>query len=402
MPFSRRDFLSSAAAAGSLPALLAVMVANPAMADVVTKAAQASPATIPDGNSGGPDSHDFWTNFMNPNAPEKEGTRGDDTDPRTVVYLHHSPTKGLRFASDIEPTELLDYDGDVAVSLNVGGFRFGGADRAQFGGMQGANLRVDMHQQFQFIDYLDTMAWMGMAAVASDKAGKLPELQSLNFDPASSTKLQKIVLPAGVGNVSLNVTMMKKESAMLGFLKVMVGEMTRFSPVLGLPAVSTPALAQFSQWFSTLDRKTPFLLKSSLQSAYGTHQARDASTSSFGMNAVSGDYVLIPSEHSKLIEPHMDKLVLKSGYLVLKDAPSGPVEEKALSAVPDVTYVSVNMKIAQYTASNSPTATGVLNGAAQSGSGAKSSSSSSSGSKSGSGTGSSGGTGTGSGTGKKP
>jgi hypothetical protein len=205
-----------------------------------------------------------------------------------VISLHHSPTKGLHFASDMEPSELLDYEGDVAVSVNVGGFRFGGADSAQFGGVQGANLRVDMHQQFQFIDYLDTMAWMGMAAVASDKAGKLPELQSLNLDPASSTKLQKIVLPAGVGNVSLNVTMMKKESAMLGFLKVMVGEMVRFSPVLGLPAVSTPALVQFSQWFSTLDRKTPFLLKSSLQSAYGTQQARDASTCFHGEDRDAG------------------------------------------------------------------------------------------------------------------
>ena len=90
----------------------------------------------------------------------------------------------MRFATSIEPKELLDYNGDVQASLAVNGFRMAAEDRAQFQQLQSAQLRIDVVQTKSLMqDLLDPMAWTSLASLVPRQfrpvaADAEPELRS--------------------------------------------------------------------------------------------------------------------------------------------------------------------------------------------------------------------------------
>jgi hypothetical protein len=85
------------------------------------------------------------------------------------------------------------------------------------------------------------------------------------------------------------------------------------------------------------------LLNSFPQLAFATQAAREVAETQQGMNLVSGDYVLVPHSYTAQLTPYLDKLELRQGYLVSKDAPSSSsIIDLATNLKPDITYLSSN------------------------------------------------------------
>jgi hypothetical protein len=231
-----------------------------------------------------------------------------------------------------------------------------GEDQEKFEKLQSAQLRIDVLQQKSLLNILDPMAWTCLAALYPDKAGQLPPLQNLNFDPGSSwEKMQKIILPGGSGQVAVNVSMAHKESTFVTVLKNINSEIGRFAPILGLPAISTTALNSFCTLYGSLEQRTTFLLNGFPQQAYATRGSRAAATTSAGLNVVEGDYVLVPHVYASQLEPFFDKLELRQGFLVAKGtSTNSSIYDLAGKLNPDITYVTANIKLAPVADSGTP------------------------------------------------
>jgi len=348
---------------GGLMALLESSDARGALAEEMMKsaggAAGDSAASAPH------DSKNFWDAFGaaadgtagGPEGIRRRGlTRKQPDNPsgasdRLVDYYHYyvdpkTKESTLRLASSIDTNELMEHEGDISASVAVNGFHMANEDRDTFNKLQSAQLRIDTVQNQSLMpEYLDTMAWVSLAGLFPDASGKLPPLQDLSFNPGQgSQKMSSMVLPGGSGQVAVNLSMTHKESTLYAIIKGLTNEVGRFSPLLGLPAISVAALKGFCNLYGAMEQRTTFLLNSLPKSAYATQLARAAAQTNSGLNLVPGDYVLVPNAHSKELTPYLDKLELREGYLVPKGASkTTSVYDLAASLNPDITYLSTNI-----------------------------------------------------------
>lgn len=312
----------------------------------------------------GPGAHDsekFWSTFgaslTPPSAEEGNRTRGlfshkkpDATAgavDRQIDFFYYDPTANtLRFATSIEPKELMDYNGDITASLAVNGFHMSAEDQSQFQQLQSAQLRIDVVQTKSLLqDLLDPMAWTSLAGLFPGASGKLPPMQNLSFDPGSTSQAMKqVVLPGGSGQWAVNLSMVHKESTFGNVLQTITSAVGKFAPIIGLPAISITALQGFSSLYGAFEQRTTFLLNSFPQLAFATQQARQAAITQQGFNLVSGDYVLVPHAYTAQLTPALDNLELRQGYLVTKGAPTNTsIYDLALAAKPDITYLSATI-----------------------------------------------------------
>ena len=88
------------------------------------------------------------------------------------------------------------------------------------------------------------------------------------------------------------------------------------------------------------------MLNSFPQLAFATQAAREEAQTGQGLNLVTGDYILVPHSYTAQLTPYLDKLELRQGYLVSKDAPTNTsVFDLATSLKPDITYLSANINL---------------------------------------------------------
>ena len=351
MKLSRRSVLQDLAGVWGLAALLA----RPGVAEALSAALQASQAVPADQEPG--NAAAFWSTFLQ-KQPEGRGlfhkTPGMDED-RQVNFLHYSATKGLRYSEDVHRTELPNYPGDVAANLNVGGVRLSKADQQAFEDKRSAQLRVDLLQGQRMFDMIDPLAWMALAGIFPTRAGKLPPLQNLSFDPGTSMEsMNHIVLPGGVAHLAMNVSMLPRESPFMAVINRLVTDTSKVAPILGLPAISVTALSGFSKLYGMMEDRTTFLFQSRPQMAYTTQQARAAADTTIGMNMPAGDYVLVPQVQTDQLQPYLNSLKLVNGYLVNKKAPANSsVYEQAQNTEPDISYVTMHVGVKPLYASGS-------------------------------------------------
>jgi len=368
---------------GGLIGLLESGGAGPAFAERLLAAAAQAGGTSGTGTAGTGaavglhDSKSFWDSFGTvadaPDAPAGVHGRGlihkstADTGAADVArqidffqYYTDPKTKqtSLRFATSIEPNELLEHEGDINASVNVNGFRMAGDDRQTFDRLQSAQLRIDVLQGKPIMQYLDPMAWMSLAALFPNKSGKMPPLQNLSFDPATTgQKMQQIVLPGGSAQMAVNLSMAHKDSTFLTVLKILTTEVDKFSPVLGLPAISITALKGFCSLYGAMEQRTTFLLNSLPMRAFVTQAAREEAQTQQGLNLVAGDYVLVPHTYTAQLTPYLDKLEMRQGYLVPKGSPTNSsIYDLATALTPDVTYLSATIGFKPITISTAPAA----------------------------------------------
>jgi len=300
------------------------------------------------------DSYDFWNGFfdsVNPSSQSygtKAATRGPADqlpDPQAQTqYLHYdSDNKRLRYASDIQKEELLDHDGDVAVSIALAQFRPGAGEA----NMKATQLRVDTTQVHPFVNLITPLAWSAIASVAPDKMGQV-SLDSLGFKSAQATSgTSKILLTQGTGKMAVNVSKAPAASNFVKVLNIMIAGAKIAAPIVSLPAISVPALSTFTEALSYWEDRTRFVMAGNLTHVVATQQAlTDPDREATYMGLVSGDYLMVPQKHVDELSKALPNLDLVQGYLVAKDAdPNLPLPQRAQGSVPNVTYASMHIAV---------------------------------------------------------
>jgi uncharacterized membrane protein YgcG len=396
MSVSRRRFVGNGLAIGLLSSLL-----PPEAAEALSQQSGA----IPDPADTPHDSFDFWSGFydeVNPHSSSYgtagRGATGGLPDPTLQTqYLHYKPDDAkLRYATDISKDELLDHDGDVAVSIMLSQFRPGSGDQSE----KASQLRVDATQTSPLMNLFAPLAWTAIASIAPNNAGKIPSLDQLGFksDQATSST-SHILLTSGTGKMAVNISRAPNDSGFLKVLKVMMTGLKVVAPMVTLPAISTPALNAFSEAFAYWEDRTRFIMNGNLVNAIATQQAMaNPEHESTYIGLISGDYVMVPQKHTDELASQLPNLDLAQGYLVRKDADKNlPVSKRAETAIPGVTYATMHIAVS---ALNSQSGLTKSSDSSDSGSGGGSSTKEGKKKKPASGSGS--GSGSSSGTGSKP
>jgi uncharacterized membrane protein YgcG len=396
MSVSRRRFVGNGLAIGLLSSLL-----PPEAAEALSQQSGAAPDSADTPH----DSFDFWSGFydeVNPHSSSYgtagRGATGGLPDPTLQTqYLHYKPDDAkLRYATDISKDELLDHDGDVAVSIMLSQFRPGSGDQSE----KASQLRVDATQTSPLMNLFAPLAWTAIASIAPNNAGKIPSLDQLGFksDQATSST-SHILLTSGTGKMAVNISRAPNDSGFLKVLKVMMTGLKVVAPMVTLPAISTPALNAFSEAFAYWEDRTRFIMNGNLVNAIATQQAMaNPEHESTYIGLISGDYVMVPQKHTDELASQLPNLDLAQGYLVRKDADKNlPVSKRAETAIPGVTYATMHIAVS---ALNSQSGLTKSSDSSDSGSGGGSSTKEGKKKKPASGSGS--GSGSSSGTGSKP
>jgi hypothetical protein len=97
-----------------------------------------------------------------------------------------------------------------------------------------------------------------------------------------------------------------------------------------------------------------------LTSAVATQQAhQDPDREDRYIGLLSGDYLMVPQKHTDDLAKVLPELDLVQGYLVRKDAdPNLPLQTRAESAVPGISYASMRVSISPLDASSSGKSSG--------------------------------------------
>jgi hypothetical protein len=300
------------------------------------------------------DSYNFWNGFfdsVNPNSQtfgNKTATRGPSDqlpEPEAQTqYLHYdTDNKRLRYASDIKKEELLDHDGDVAVSIALAQFRPGAGEN----NIKASQLRVDTTQVHPFVNILTPLAWSAIASVSPNNAGKV-SLDALGFrSPQAMEGTSKILLTEGTGKLAVNISRAAAQSMFLKVLNIMIQGAKIAAPIVSLPAISVPALSTFTEALSYWEDRTRFVMAGNLTHAVATQQAiddPDRDPTYIGLK--SGDYLMVPQRHVDELAKSLPNLDLVQGYLVAKDAdPNLPLPQRAENSVPGITYASMHITV---------------------------------------------------------
>lgn len=343
MSVSRRRFLGDASAISMMAALL------PALSAAQETAPQNSSA-----EDAPHDSYDFWNGFfdsVNPlshNYGQKSASRGPkDQLPDPAVetqYLHYkSDEKKLRYATDIGKDELLDHDGDVAISIALSQFHPGTSET----NLKASQLRVDTTQIHAYRNIIAPLAWTAIASVEPDKAGKI-SLEQLGFKTPQATQgTSKILLTQGTGKMAVNVSRAPGTSIFVKALNIIIAGTKIAAPLVTLPAISVPALNAFTQVMSYWEDRTRFVMAGNLTTAVATQQAHgDPDREDHYIGLLSGDYLMVPQRHTDELAKSLPNLDLVQGYLVRKDAdPNLPLATRAQNALPGITYASMRVSV---------------------------------------------------------
>jgi hypothetical protein len=342
MAESRRTFFEEILLGGGLAALLAERAAadpqpNPSDASLIKTS-------------------DFWGSFYDSVDPKKSRSQRRVKGKPAVVgkevrYLYFDDA-GLRYSDQLKSADLLDHPGDVAVSIMLGQFRPGHTDAQAIRQLTSSQLRVDCVQTRGFLNLLAPAAWVAMASLYTDQAGKLPSLQTLGFQqPNLLSGDNKVILPGGSGKFSVNVSSMTKESVLHRILRNGVKVAGIVSPLVGLPAISVPAMQAFTAIYSMLEERASFIMSSPLMDAAATQAAlKDPSFPPTFLPIKDGQYVMVPAEHTEKLEATLPQLEINQGWLVDRmDKSNRPVDQKAHDSIPEVTYLTLQMKIVPVT-----------------------------------------------------
>jgi hypothetical protein len=318
-------------------------------------AAAQDPATQQEAPVDAPhDSFDFWNGFfdsVNPmarNYGQKSASRGPKDqlpDPAAETqYLHYrADQKRLRYATDIEKEELLDHDGDVAISIVLSQFHPGTGEAD----LKASQLRVDTTQIHSYMDIIAPLAWTAIASVEPDKAGKI-SLDQLGFrTPQATQGTSKILLTQGTGKLAVNVSRAPTTSVFVKALNVIIKGARMAAPLVSLPAISVPALSAFTEVMSYWEERTKFLMAGNLTTAIATQQALGSpDREDHYIGLLSGDYLMVPQKHTEELAKDLPNLDLMQGFLVRKDAdPNLPLAARAQNALPGITYASMRISV---------------------------------------------------------
>ena len=233
MSLSRRQFVADTSMLGLLTALM------PELAAAQDAAGQATLDDTPH------DSYDFWNGFfdsvnpMSQNYGTKAASRGPADqlpDPLAETqYLHYNDTsKLLRYATDIKKEELLDHNGDVAISVALSQYHPASGNGEP--SARAVQLRLDTTQIHPYMNIIAPLAWTAIASIEPSKAGKV-SLDQLGFsNPMATAGTSKILLTEGTGKVAVNISKAATTSIFVKALNIIMQGAKIAAPLVTLPA----------------------------------------------------------------------------------------------------------------------------------------------------------------------
>jgi hypothetical protein len=347
MKSSRRKFLGTLAAAGCVPAVgeRAWTLVSAAMAETT--------ATPEQSEEFDRDALDFWQH----NHLTRRKARGQSEDPtalamggaRVPEFLLFTPEDGFRVASEIPDKELYAL-GDVRISLQVEAFKPSGEDHQEFANLKTGALRIDLEQGKPQNALMDALVRSAVAALNPDKAGKLPPLAELKFDPATTWgKARSIPVPGGGGYWTWNFFVQKRDS-LLSRISQLVGAAAKFTPVLGLPGLAVTAMKAFNNFFGFVqaNARSNWLFQAASIPVVATKEVRQQPEFANGVPVRTGDYIVVPRGHLKRFGDAMKNYELKRGVVVPKGTKPHEVYDAASATLPDVTYLTLSMGVRRY------------------------------------------------------
>jgi hypothetical protein len=113
-------------------------------------------------------------------------------------------------------------------------------------------------------------------------------------------------------------------------------------------------LSAFTEALSYWEDRTHFIMAGNLTTGVATQQAfanPDREDRYIGL--LSGSYLMLPQKHTDELAKELPNLDLVQGYLVRKDSdPSQPLQARAQTALPGITYASMQVTVQPLTDSD--------------------------------------------------
>jgi len=344
MAIRRRDFIGSVFAGTCLPAN-AFSLFSGILQDAGTAGTQQS------GSESADDFLDdatikFWKSEV---RTERSRAASGLPDPGRVpeFLVHTDDDHGFRSISEIKDKELLP-SGDASVSFWVNQFKPSAKDLESGRKLRAASLRLDLQQQKPMVPILGVFSWSVMAAIFSKKASSLPPISNLSLD--NGAKMQNVPLPGGTGKWTWNVFVQHESSPLSRFIKFALQEAEKFSPLLSLPAITTPTLQAVDKIYSYWQAKasSKWLFNSRDIDVCATAEGRAQLDPASAVPLVRGTYILIPQSHLPQFKSIQNQLTIQRGVIVPKGTDPKEVFVAANKTLPDLTYVTVNVNVANW------------------------------------------------------
>jgi hypothetical protein len=351
MTIRRRDFLGGLGGAACLPSVLSAFPV-----ELLQQAATQSPPRPVD-----PELLNFWATTAPP-ISERGGQapkRYAPTMGQGAAFLVYS---GGQFrdasAKNVAAKELKDADA-VNVQIWVHGFKPSEADRQKYSDLQSAALKVDLVQGQKLLSEFQTLASTGLAAIFPNKKGKLPSFSSLNWDAGSKWGTQQVVpLSGGYGSWRWNLILQRRASFLAKVFGAIVHEVIpaagTLASVLTLPAIAVPALAAFNLFLGKIQaniEEGEWLLCDYPVGVYATQTAVEnprVDTETAVPLVDNADYIVVPRTQYSLMKPadlNQKKYEVQAGMIVPHATNENDVPDAAEKALPDVTYVSLKVRV---------------------------------------------------------
>lgn len=354
----RRSFFSNVMAAAACSGLLHEVISPRELMAAVEEAADT------------PDSaHQlFWNGFfddVDPTKPHATSTRGPGgapmaqpipthlEDSKLPRFFHYDSTRSLlRFAENIDRSELPKMDGAAVVSMSVSGFRPSESDSKKIGDATSAQLQLHATQTTPLAQFIAPLAWASLATVFGGKqATKLPTVDQLNFvDESGSTGTSgnnRILLPGAEGKMALNLTLPDRHSLLHKVISYGLQGLTAAAPLVSLPAISVPAIKAFTSFYNILVQNAGFIINSPLKDVVASYTAVDSGNMhADALKLLNGEYLIVPASSTEAISAQMANLKMLNGYLVPKTiADNADPTVVAQSAIPNVTYATIKVSV---------------------------------------------------------
>jgi hypothetical protein len=142
-------------------------------------------------------------------------------------------------------------------------------------------------------------------------------------------------------------------------LKYVLPPLMAAAPVLNLPAIAVPVMRTITQMYLGPKDEESYgkpLLNSFPVRWNATQRAFAESLEAEKFPLVDGNYVMVPQAHTDELAKSIPSLEMQQGLLVSKDASKtdSPLT-RAMQAIPNVTYVTMNLKVTKVPQTNSMT-----------------------------------------------
>ena len=150
--------------------------------------------------------------------------------------------------------------------------------------------------------------------------------------------------------MAVNVTAVRINSKVDAALKATVDYSSIVAPYFGFAPLAIPALRAFTQLIGYLYHRESVLMNAIPIGIVATQSAKAVPGPVNRVNMVSGWYLAVPDDHAGKLKDSMSQLLLddkSGGWLVHKDADKNltPAARGQDTRVPDITYMSMNVKV---------------------------------------------------------